>query len=185
MTSAAVRPPVGGMLREWRRRRRLSQFDLALESGVSSRHLSFVETGWPVGALTEGVAAELLEPPVNVLRLSLHPDGLAHRIVNLHQWRTQLLDRLAREATASGDPALRALHEELAAYPAGEPGAELDPAFADIAVPLRLRQAGRELAFLSTATTFGTAVDITVAELSIESFFPADAETAEAMRALV
>jgi transcriptional regulator with XRE-family HTH domain len=263
MTSVAVRPPVGGMLREWRQRRRLSQFELALESGVSSRHLSFVETGrsrpsaemvirlaeqldvplrdrnqlllaagyapayaeheldapelgpvrdaidqvlrahepypalvvdrhWglvaanrPVGALSEGAADHLLQPPVNVLRLSLHPDGLAPRIVNLHQWRTHLLDRLAREATATGDPALRALHEELAAYPAGEPGPELDPAFADIAVPLRLRHDGRELAFISTATTFGTAVDVTVAELSIESFFPADAETAEAMTKLV
>jgi transcriptional regulator with XRE-family HTH domain len=263
MTSAVIRPPVGGMLREWRQRRRLSQFELALESGVSSRHLSFVETGrsrpsaemvirlaeqldvplrdrnqlllaagyapayaehdldapelgpvrdaidqvlrahepypalvidrhWglvaanrPVGALIEGAAPELLEPPVNVLRLSLHPDGLAPRILNLHQWRTHLLDRLAREATASGDPALGVLHAELAAYPAGEPGPELDPGFADIAVPLRLRRGGRELVFLSTATTFGTAVDVTVAELSIESFFPADALTAEAMRALV
>jgi transcriptional regulator with XRE-family HTH domain len=263
MTRVADRPRVGTLLRDWRQRRRMSQLDLALEAGVSARHLSFLETGrskpsremvlhlsdqldvplrdrnqlllaagyapayaehdldapelgpvrdaidqvlrahepypalvvdrhWglvaanrPVGALTAGVAAELLEPPANVLRLSLHPDGLAPRIANLHQWRTHLLDRLAREATASGDPALRALHEELAGYSAGEPGAELDPAFADIAVPLRLRHGGRELAFLSTATTFGTAVDVTVAELSIESFFPADVETAEAMRALV
>ncbi len=263
MASIAVRPPVGGMLREWRQRRRLSQFELALESGVSSRHLSFVETGrsrpsaemvirlaeqldvplrdrnqlllaagyapayaehdldapelgpvreaidqllrahephpalvidrhWglvaanrPVEALVAGAAMELLRPPVNVLRLSLHPDGLAPRIANLHQWRTHLLDRLAREANASGDPALRVLHEELAGYPAGEPTADLDPAFADIAVPLRLRRADRVLSFLSTATTFGTAVDVTVAELSIESFFPADAETAGAMRELL
>jgi transcriptional regulator with XRE-family HTH domain len=263
MAMTATRPPVGELLREWRQRRRLSQFELALESGVSSRHLSFVETGrsrpsaemiihlaeqlhvplrdrnqlllaggyapayaqrdvdapdmgpvrdaieqvlrgqepypalvidrhWglvsanrPVGALLEGVADHLLEPPVNVLRLSLHPDGLAPRIANLHQWRSHLLDRLTRDALASGDPALTALYEELASYSAGEPGADLDPAFADVAVPLRLRHGGQELAFISTRTTFGTAVDVTVAELSIESFFPADDETAEAMRALL
>jgi transcriptional regulator with XRE-family HTH domain len=263
MSTVATRPPVGTLLREWRQRRRLSQFELALESGVSSRHLSFVENGrsrpsaemvihiaehldvplrdrnhlllaagyapayaqhdldapemgpvrdaieqvlrahepypalvidrhWglvssnrPVGLLIEGVAAHLLEPPVNVLRLSLHPEGLAPRIANLHQWREHLLDRLARDAVATGDPALTALHQELAAYPAGEPGAELDPAFADIAVPLRLRHGDGELAFLSTKTTFGTAVDVTVAELSVESFFPADKATAETMRALL
>lgn len=263
MTSAAIRPPVGALLREWRQRRRLSQFELALESGVSSRHLSFVETGrsrpsaemvihlaeqldvplrdrnhlllaagyapayaqrdleapdmgpvrdaieqvlrahepypalvidrhWglvsanrAVGVLIDGVAGHLLEPPINVLRLSLHPEGLAPRIVNLHQWRSHLLERLARDAVASGDQALAVLRDELAAYPAGEPGPDLDPAFADIAVPLRLRHGDSELAFISTKTTFGTAVDVTVAELSIESFFPADRETAEAIRALL
>jgi transcriptional regulator with XRE-family HTH domain len=262
MATIATRPPVGALLREWRRRRRLSQFELALESGVSSRHLSFVETGrsrpssemilhlaeqldvplrdrnqlllaggyapaytqrdldapdmgpvreaidqllrahepypalvidrhWGlvsanggVAALIEGVAEHLLEQPVNVLRLSLHPDGLALRIANLHQWRSHLLDRLAHEAVALGDPALGVLHEELAGYPGGASEAELDPAF-DIAVPLRLRHGGRELAFISTRTTFGTAADVTVAELSIESFFPADEQTAEAMRELL
>src|SRR6266511_2471967 len=190
MTSAAIRPPVGALLREWRQRRRLSQFELALESGVSSRHLSFVETGrsrpsaemvihlaeqldvplrdrnhlllaagyapayaqrdleapdmgpvrdaieqvlrahepypalvidhhWglvsanrALGVLIDGVAGHLLEPPTNVLRLSLHPEGLAPRIVNLHQWRSHLLERLARDAMASGDPALTVLREE-------------------------------------------------------------------------
>ena len=263
MTVSASRPPVGALLREWRQQRRLSQFELALESGVSSRHLSFVETGrsrpsvamvlhlaeqlevplrdrndlllaagyapvfaqreldapemgpvrdaidqvvrghepypalvvdrhWglvaanrAVDVLVEGVAGELLEPPINVLRLSLHPDGLAPRILNLHQWRAHLLERLARDALASGDPALTVLRDELASYPDGEAGPGLDPAFADIAVPLRLRHGEIELAFISTKTTFGTAVDITAAELSIESFFPADAETTEAMRSLV
>ena len=110
---------------------------------------------------------------------------MAPRILNLHQWRAHLLERLSRDALASGDPALTVLHDELASYPAGEAGPSLDPAFADIAVPLRLRHGEIELAFISTKTTFGTAVDVTVAELSIESFFPADPQTAEAMHSLV
>jgi transcriptional regulator with XRE-family HTH domain len=259
----ATRPPVGELLREWRQRRRLSQFELALQSGVSSRHLSFVETGrsrpsaemllhlaeqlevpvrdrnhlllaagyapafaqheldapelgpvrdaldqllrghepypalvvdrhWGLVAanralnlLVGDVAQHLLEPPINVLRLSLHPEGQAPRIVNLAQWRTHVLDRVAREAVAAGDPALVALHDELAGYPGGEDGQGADAVSAEIAVPLRLRHGDLELAFISTKTTFGTALDVTVAELSIESFFPADPQTAEAMRALM
>jgi hypothetical protein len=100
-------------------------------------------------------------------------------------WASGSWLRSRSEALASGDGALSVLHQELSSYPAGEPDAELDPAAADIAVPLRLRHGDRELAFVSTRTTFGTAVDVTVAELSIESFFSADAETAEAMRALL
>jgi transcriptional regulator with XRE-family HTH domain len=261
-TTASL-PTVGEMLREWRQRRRLSQLELALEAGVSSRHLSFVETGrsrpsaemvlqlaeelgvplrdrntlllaagfaprfgqspldapelgpvrdaidqvlrghgpypalvidrhWglvagnqALTALAADVAEHLLEPPVNVLRLSLHPDGLAPRIVNLYQWREHLLDRLARDAVATGDPALGVLREELESYPSGDPEPTLDPAFGDIAVPLLLRLGDDELAFISTKTVFGTAVDVTVAELSIESFFPADPHTADVMRALV
>jgi transcriptional regulator with XRE-family HTH domain len=249
---------VGALLREWRRRRRLSQLDLSNEAGVSTRHLSFVETGrsrpsremvlhlaerlevprrernhlllaagfapafqqrglddpemtavrdavdlvlaayepypavaidraWclvagnrSVGLLVEGVAPELLEPPANVLRLSLHPDGMAPRIVNLAEWRGHLLHRLSREADISGAADLAALHEELLGYPGG-----LDPAPSNaIAVPLRIRHGQDELAFLSTVTTFGTAIDITVAELSIEAFLPADAPTAAAMAGL-
>jgi transcriptional regulator with XRE-family HTH domain len=263
MATAATRPPVGALLREWRLRRRLSQFELGLEAGVSSRHISFVENGrsqpsarmvlhlaehldvplrdrngllvaagyapafaqrdldapemgpvrdaieqllrahepcpalvidahWglvaanrALGPLIEGVAGHLLEPPVNVLRLSLHPEGIAPRIVNLHEWRSHLLERLARDAIATGDPALTALHDELAGYPGDEPGPAVDPAFADIAVPLRLRQGDRELSFVSTRTTFGTALDVTVAELSIESFFATDPVTGEVMRSLL
>jgi hypothetical protein len=135
-----------------------------------------------VDHLTEGVAAHLLEPPANVLRLSLHPEGMAPRILNLRQWRAHLLERLDRDAVASGDEALAVLRDELASYPEGPPGATADPAFGDIAVPLRLRIGDSELAFISTKTTFGTAVDVTVAELSIESFFPADEATADAVR---
>src|SRR5262245_49697276 len=205
MVVTATRPPVGALLRDWRRRRRLSQFELALEAGVSSRHLSFVENGrsrpsaemvlnlaerlevplrdrnqlllaagyapafaqreldapelgpvreaidqvlrghepypalvvdrhWglvaanrPIGALVAGVDEQLLEPPINVLRLSLHPAGLAPRIVNLPQWRAHLLERLAVDALVSGDPALAVLRDELASYPGGASDDGLDP----------------------------------------------------------
>src|SRR4051794_2721083 len=261
MSSVIERPRVGTMLRDWRRRRHMSQLDLALEAQVSARHLSFIETGrsrpsaemvahlaeqldvplrernqlllaagyapaygqreldapemgpvrdaidrvlkghepypalvvdrhWgmvaansAVGLLLEGVAAHLLEPPVNVLRVSLHPEGVAPRIVDLGSWRAHVLDRLGRQAVSTGDPALFALHEELAGYPGGEPGHVPDLDAGSIAVPLRLRHGDRELSFITTATTFGTAVDITVSELAIESFFPADDATAAFLRA--
>jgi hypothetical protein len=151
---------------------------------VVDRHWGMVAGNRAVALLTEGVDPALLEPPVNVLRLSLHPDGMAPRIVNLAEWRSHLLERLGRQAVTSGDPALAALHAELAALPGGGPAPTHDPDVAEIATPLRLRAPdGGELAFLSTITTFGTATDVTVAELAIESFFPADAATAAAMRA--
>ena len=150
---------------------------------VIDRHWGMVSANSAVPMLIEGVAEHLLEPPVNVLRLSLHPTGMAPRIVNLGEWRAHLLDRLGREAVVTGDPALAALHEELADCPGGEePGHVPDLEAGQIAVPLRLRVDDAELSFISTATTFGTAVDITVSELSIESFFPADEETAEFIR---
>jgi len=261
MPELAARSRVGPLLRDWRLRRRLSQLDLAVEAGVSARHVSFVETGrsrpsaamvmrltehlevplrdrnalllaagyapafaqrdlddpemgpvrdaidrllrghepypavvvdrhWglvaanrAVAILTAGVAPHLMEPPVNVLRLSLHPDGLAPRILNLGEWRAHLLDRLARQAVVSGDPALFALHEELAAQPGREPGPRLDLETSEIAVPLRLAAEGEELAFISTATSFGTAIEVTMSELAIESFFPADEATARFLRA--
>jgi MmyB-like transcription regulator ligand binding domain len=120
-----------------------------------------------------------------VLRLALHPDGLAPRIANLGEWRAHLLDRLGRQAVVSGDPALAALHDELASYPAGEPAQGHNLAAGEIATPLRLRHEGGELVFISTVTTFGTAVDVTLSELAIEAFFPADARTAEVTRAAV
>lgn len=152
---------------------------------VIDAHWGLVAANRGVEPLIEGVAAHLLEPPVNVLRLSLHPDGLAPRIVNLHEWRSHLLERLLREAIASGDGALIALHDELGTYPDGNPGAVVDSAVADVAVPLRLRYGDGVLAFISARTTFGTAVDVTVAELSIESFFPSDRRTEATMRSLL
>jgi hypothetical protein len=150
---------------------------------VVDRHWGMVAANAALGLLLQGVAPELLEPPVNVLRVSLHPDGVAPRIANLPEWRAHLLDRLGRDAVSSGDPALAALYEELSALPGGGPPVVADPAAGAIAVPLRLRAGDRELAFLSTVTRFGSPTDITVAELSIESFFPADAATASALRA--
>lgn len=254
VVDAVGRTPVGMLLRDWRRRRRRSQLDLALDAGVSARHLSFVETGrsrpsrsmvlllaeqlevplrernqlllaagfapsfaerpladpemapirgaldlvlggyepypalvvdrgWnlvaandPVSLLMQGAAATLLTPPVNVLRLSLHPDGVATRIINLAEVRAHILDRLAREAASTAAPELAELHRELLDYPGGIERGVADHA---IAVPLRLRVGEQELALISTITTFGTAVDITAAELSIEAFLPADAATAE------
>jgi transcriptional regulator with XRE-family HTH domain len=260
MDYVAARPAVGVLLRDWRQRRRMTQMDLALEAGVSARHLSFVETGrstpsadmvkhlaeqldvplrernelllaagyapaygqrdldepemgpvrealdrvlaghepfpavvvdrhWGMVAgnraiplLTAGVADHLLEPPVNVLRLTLHPEGMAPRIANLAQWRAHLLDRLGRQAVVSGDSALSALYDELAALPGGgEAAPPEDLAAGEIAVPLRLRHGRGELCFISTYTTFGTAVDVTVSELSIEAFFPSDAATAQVL----
>jgi transcriptional regulator with XRE-family HTH domain len=259
MATASATTGVGPLLREWRKRRRLSQLDLGLEAGVSARHLSFIETGrarpsadmvlqlaeqlevplrnrnqlllaaghapafeqhelddpemapvrqalqlildghdpypavvidrsWEmlagnrtVALLTEGVAPELLEPPVNVLRLSMHPDGAAPRIVNLGEWRGHLLERLKRQIALTGDPALATLLEELEGYPGPAPTPS-DGAAPEIAVPLRLRTERGELAFITTVSTFGTAVEITASELSIESFFPADDATADAVR---
>jgi transcriptional regulator with XRE-family HTH domain len=252
MSTATV--PLGTLLRDWRRRRRLSQLDLALEAGVSARHLSFLETGrskpsremvlhlseqlevplrdrnhlllaagfapafeeraidapemapvrealervlaghepypavvvdrwWNLAAanrsiamFTDAVPAHLMEPPVNVLRVSLHPDGMASRILNYAEWRAHLLDRLHRQVALTGDDRLAALYAELSEYP-GET-AEVHGPGGEIAVPLRYDADGRELAFFSTIATFGTAVDITLAELSIEAFFPADQPTA-------
>jgi MmyB-like transcription regulator ligand binding domain len=129
-----------------------------------------------IAMFTASVPAHLMEPPVNVLRVSLHPDGMASRILNYGEWRAHLLDRLHRQVALTGDERLAALYDEVSAFP-GET-AETHPG-GEIAVPLRYDHEGRELAFFSTIATFGTAVDITLAELSIEAFFPADQTTAD------
>jgi transcriptional regulator with XRE-family HTH domain len=149
---------------------------------VVDRHWGMVAGNSAIPLLTAGVAVHLLEPPVNVLRLTLHPEGMAPRIVNLAEWRAHLLDRLGRQAVTSGDPALAALHDELAALPGGVGSHAPDLAAGEIATPLRIRHGDAELSFISTYTTFGTAVDVTVSELSIEAFFPADEATAGALR---
>jgi transcriptional regulator with XRE-family HTH domain len=254
--------PIGDLLREWRERKRLSQLALALDADVSTRHLSFLETGksqpsremvlrlaerldvplrerntlllaagfapaypernledpaleaaravvdrvlaghepypalaidrtWNliaanrvVPALLTGVSPELLQPPINVLRLSLHPEGLAPQIANLPQWRAHLLTRLGHEAEVTADPRLEALLAELLGYPGDDlSGSESHsgamPGLAGVAVPMRLRTEQGMLSFLSTTMIFGTAVDVTLSELAIEAFFPADAATAE------
>jgi transcriptional regulator with XRE-family HTH domain len=150
------------------------------------RHWTLVAANRIAARLTAGVAPALATPPVNMLRLSLHPDGLAPRIVNLRAWKTHILDRLRRDAEASGDAALLALMEELARYPAGQdpPPAMAEREAALIATPLRLRIPGGELALIGTMAVFGTATEVLLSELSLETFFPADGETAAALRAM-
>lgn len=258
--------PVGELLREWRERRRLSQMALALDAEVSTRHLSFLETGraqpsremllrlaehlaiplrdrnalllaagfapayperslddpalrlareavervlagheplpalaidrhWnlvtcnrAVAAMLVGVAAELRQPPVNVLRLSLHPDGLAPRIVNLSQWRGHLLERLRGQIALNADPVLADLHDELQRYPIAGAARSDDrqlPYLTGVATPLVLQTEHGVLSFISTTMVFGTPLDVTLAELAIEAFFPADPETASRLPGLL
>jgi transcriptional regulator with XRE-family HTH domain len=265
--SMTATQPVGDLLREWRQRRRLSQLDLACEADISTKHLSFVESGrarpsrdmvmhlaerldvplrernvllvaagfapvfkerkisdpalaaqrqaielvlkahepypalaidrhWTmisanamVPQLLAGIDPALLTPPVNVLRLSLHPGGLAPRTDNLAQWRAHLLERLRRQVEVSADPTLAELLAELRALPAPSqttqrraPEAKQD--MDSVVVPFQLATDAGTLSFFSTTTVFGTPVDITLSELAVEAFFPADAATAEALRAI-
>jgi transcriptional regulator with XRE-family HTH domain len=262
---ASASRTVGELLRDWRQRRRMSQLLLAAEADISTRHLSFVESGralpsremvmhlaerldvplrarnmllvaagyaplfrerpltdpqltaareavelvlkghepYPALAIDRhwtivtanralapllGAASEaLLAPPVNALRLSLHPDGIASSIVNWHAWRAHVLVRLQRQIDVSGDETLVALRDELAGYPtppgAESPEADSNATLNQIAVPLRLRTPLGVLSFFSTTTVFGTPVDVTLSELAIEAFFPADPQTAAALRA--
>lgn len=242
---------VGQLLRGWRGERRLSQLQLSSRTGVSARHLSFVETGrsrptrdmilrlaavmdvplrnrnelllaggfapaysesdldgpplaevltglrqvldahgpcpavlvdrhWTmvdanaaVTRFTDGCATALLEPPVNVLRLALHPAGLARRIENLAEWRTHLLHRLDRQIAVTADPVLRDLRAELGGYPGGE----LAGTPAGVVIPFRFEG----LSFFTMTSVLGTPRDVTLAELAIEVFLPADRTTAAAM----
>ena len=153
-------------------------------AAVVDRNWNLVEANGAVAIFMHDVAPELLEPPLNVLRASLHPLGMARHIANLGEWRAHLLGRLRRQIIASADDDLRQLYDELASYSCDDLVSELDLAAGSIVVPLRLRHHNQELVFLSTVTTFGTPLDITVQELAIESFFPADAQTADVLRAL-
>ncbi|WP_045741229.1 helix-turn-helix domain-containing protein [Actinoplanes rectilineatus] len=139
------------------------------------RHWTMVDGNAAVARFTAGCAPALLTPPVNVLRLALHPDGMAPRIGNLPQWRTHLLHRLDRQATATGDPVLRALHAELSGYPGGEVTDRPD----GLVVPLRFDG----LCFFSVTSVLGTPRDVTLSELAVEAFLPADDETAAALGA--
>lgn len=155
------------------------------------RHWNIVLANRMVAPLMQGAAAELATPPVNVLRLSLNPQGLASCIVNFAQWREHLLQRLARQVEVSSDAVLAALLDELRAYPEpasparADASASLDQIDLDAAtgvmVPLQLAVGGRTLSFFSATTIFGSPVDVTLAELAIESFFPADRATARAL----
>ncbi len=136
-----------------------------------------------VSLLVEGVAPDLLEPPANALRVTLHPEGMAPRIVNLAEWSGHLLHRLRRQAAATGDDELAALADELAGYPGVDDGVSLPetPSSSEILLPLELRVGDDVLRFFSTVTTFGTPLDVTLAELAIEAFYPADDQTAAAL----
>ncbi|HEY9131722.1 MAG TPA: helix-turn-helix transcriptional regulator [Dyella sp.] len=256
-----IRRPVGDLLREWRRHRRMSQLALAAEAEVSTRHLSFVESGraqpsremilrlcqyldvplrerkallvaagfapayrehgmdsprfdavrqtidtllrgfepYPMLAvnrhwqlltanasaqrLMAGVPAELLQSPINVLRLSLHPTGLAPRIRNLAQWRDHLLERLRQQIAACHDIALIELLRELEQLSCPVYGdVAVIASRNDLAVPLLLDVGDRVLSLWSTTTVFGTPMDITLAELALEAFVPANEETAAYLR---
>jgi transcriptional regulator with XRE-family HTH domain len=256
--------PIGQLIRDWRQRRRLSQLDLACDAEISTKHLSFLETGraqpsremllhladrmaiplrdrnvmlnaagfaptyqerslddpdfrlarqsidlmlsmhepnpalavdrhWTmaasnkaVGRLISGVDPLLLVPPVNVIRLSLHPAGLAPRIINLSEWRRHVIERLRQQIDVTGDLVLADLLEEVRDYPlpSGHSPRVRSGDHEMIAVPFRLATVHGPLSFLSTTTVFGTPVDITLSELAIEAFFPADQVTVSVMRRL-
>ncbi|MBX5085602.1 helix-turn-helix transcriptional regulator [Rhizobium lentis] len=149
------------------------------------RHWTLIAANAAITPLLEAVAdASLLEPPVNVLHLSLHPQGLAPGITNLPEWRAHLLDRLRQQISISGDPELEKLLNDLLSYPAPEAASEVHADHAGIVVPLKLSTKAGLLSFISTTTVFGTPVDITLSELAVESFFPADQETAAILRSL-
>jgi transcriptional regulator with XRE-family HTH domain len=255
------RTPVGGLIRQWRQRRRLSQLDLACDAGISTRHLSFVETGralpsrdmllhlseqldvpvrernvllvaagyapifperpledpalaaaraavdlvlerqkpypafavdrhWRIVAsnsalpeLYDDVAAELLKRPVNAMRLSLHPRGLAPRILNLGEWRAHLLFRLRRQVELTADAALIDLLREVSNYPvpSGKP-VHVAGLEHEIVVPFRIKTTEGALSFFSMTTVFGTPVDVMLSELALELFFPADDDTASSVQ---
>lgn len=148
---------------------------------VVERHWEVVAGNRCVEMLTAGAAAELLEPSVNAMRLALHPEGPAPRSLDFAEWRAHLLERLERQLELTGEAAVGALREELRGYPGGAPGYVHEPSGHDLFIPLRMRgEKGEELSFFSTVATFGAAVDVTAAELSIESF-PADRATAAAI----
>lgn len=143
------------------------------------RHWNVLQVNAGAAIMLDGVAAHLLAQP-NALRISLHPDGLAPRIRNLAQWRHHVIGRLRREAAVSGSAQSAELLAEIESYPGGVDAAT---DLGGVAVPLELvGPAGQQLTFLSTVTTFGTALDVTAAELSIEAFLPADDATAQALR---
>ena len=147
------------------------------------RHWTLVASNAAVAPLLAGVSAALLQGDVNVLRLSLHPEGLAPRIANLAEWRAHLLARLQQQVERSGDAQLSALQAELAGYPSRDDGARPHD-IGGIAVPLRLHVDGQAapLSLISTTTVFGTPVDVTLSELALECFYPADERTREALQ---
>ncbi|MEU6975249.1 MULTISPECIES: helix-turn-helix transcriptional regulator [unclassified Streptomyces] len=142
-----------------------------------------------IGMLLAGLPEHLLTPPLNAMRITLHPEGLAPRIRNLREWRGHLLAQMERQIGLVRSESLRALYEEVAAYPlpegAGDPADREDPEpYPSFALPLRIEHDGRVLSFVSSISTFNTPLDVTVAELAIETFLPADPETVAYLQSL-
>ncbi|MGW5637781.1 helix-turn-helix domain-containing protein [Streptomyces sp. NPDC003832] len=140
--------------------------------------------------LLDGIPDHLLAPPLNAMRLTLHPEGLAPRIRNLREWRGHLLEQMRRQIALHRSEALRALYEEVAAYPVpkeDDEGADGEPAepVAYFALPLRIEHAGRTLSFVSSISTFNTPMDVTVAELAIETLLPADPATVKYLQSML
>jgi transcriptional regulator with XRE-family HTH domain len=149
------------------------------------RRWNLVSANGAIAPFLEGIEdASLLEPPLNVLRLSLHPRGLAPRIVNFVDWRDHILERLRRLNDHVADPGLHALEEELRTYPAPRRTGPSRLDYSAIAVPLRMRMGDEVLSFISTITVFGTPLDVTLSELAVESFFAADGRTTEILRVM-
>jgi transcriptional regulator with XRE-family HTH domain len=146
------------------------------------RHWNLVSANRMVAPLLGGVAPELLQGRINVMRLALHPDGLAARTINFHEWRAHLLDRLHRQCEASADAELIALHDELKAYPVPPRSGPPPKMSNSVVVPYQLRFGNDTLSFISTTMVFGTPLDITLSELALEAFYPADEKTAQKLR---
>jgi transcriptional regulator with XRE-family HTH domain len=145
------------------------------------RHWNLVTANRMVGPLLDGIPERLLGQPFNILRLAFHPEALASRTVNLAEWCGHLLERLHRQCEVTADPELIKLYHELRAFPLPARSAPLPPDN-NVAIPLKLRHKGEVLSFISTTMVFGTPVDVTLSELALETFFPADEPTAKRMR---
>jgi transcriptional regulator with XRE-family HTH domain len=145
------------------------------------RHWTLLAHNRLVPLLVAMASEELRRPPANVLRLSLHPQGLAPHIANLDEWREHLLARLRRQIDLTADPAMIELMQELSTYPKPRGSQPFAPATGGVVVPLRLATPAGVLSFISTTTVFGTPIDITLSELALETFFPADPATGDAL----
>jgi transcriptional regulator with XRE-family HTH domain len=147
------------------------------------RHWNLVTANRMVAPLLDGVPERLLGQPFNILRLAFHPEGLAPRTVNLAEWAAHLLERLHHQCEATADPELIKLYHDLKSYPLPARSGPVSPDN-NVAIPFKLRHHGEVLSFISTTMVFGTPVDVTLSELALETFFPADELTAERMRAI-
>jgi len=145
------------------------------------RHWNLVTANRMVAPLLQGIPQRLLQPPLNILRLAFHPEGLASRTVNLAEWCGHLLERLHRQCEATADGELLKLYDDLKSYPIPARSAAVAPDN-NVALALKLRHNGEVLSFISTTMVFGTPVDVTLSELALETFFPADDLTTERMR---